>query len=126
MESRNPNKTILLVDDDIDFCDLIGNILENQGFKVVCSHSLESAAESLNTCNPSIILLDHNMPDGLGTEFLEKYKQDLENKYIIFITGEDSQELKEKAFRLGIFDFLPKPFHPSALNKIVYLAAAFN
>src|ERR1700729_928201 len=117
MENYGVNKTILLVDDELDFCFLISQTLRKQGFKVVSAHTLESAKTELAACDPTIILLDHNLPDGLGTEFLEKNKSLLERKYVIYITGDKSPELRSAATGLGIFDFLPKPFHPSALNK---------
>jgi two-component system response regulator PilR (NtrC family) len=126
MDTYVTNKTILLVDDDLDFCDLIAPILEKQGFKVITAYTLESAKVQLIAYSPSIILLDHIMPDGLGAEFLVSNKKQLENKNVIFITGDPSSDLMDKVKDLGVFDFLPKPFHPSVLNKIIYLAATFN
>ena len=119
------NKTILLVDNETDFCDLIGNALDKQGFKVIVAHTLASAITQLKTYNPSIILLDQNLPDGLGIDFIGENKSTLENKNIILISANPSTELRETAMKLGVFDFLSKPLPPSALNKVVYLAATF-
>jgi DNA-binding response OmpR family regulator len=126
MESYVTNKTVLVVDDEVDFCHMIRSVLGKQGFKVVLAHTLEFAKVQLTIHNPTIILLDHNMPDGLGTRFLQENKSALEHKHVIFITGDTSPAVKDEALKLGVFDFLPKPFHYSALNKVMYLAATFN
>ena len=119
------DKTMLLVDGEVDFCQLNANALEKQGFKVIVAHTLESAKFQLYAYNPTIILLNHKLPDGPGIEFLEKNKLVLENKHVVFMTEDSSIELRATSVKLGAFDILPKPFEPSALNKIVYLAANF-
>ena len=125
MDNYVANKTILLADDEVDFCRLIGSVLHKQGFKVVFAHSLESAKFLLLTHDPAIILLDQNLPNGLGTEFIEKNRAVLADKHIILITADPSNELRAIAMKLGVFDFLSKPFQLSALNKMIYLAASF-
>lgn len=124
-DSYVSNKTILLVDGEVDSCQLNANALEKQGFKVVVAHTLESAKFQLNAYSPTIILLDHKLPDGLGIEFLEKNKLVFENKHVVFMTEDSSTDLRAVSVKLGAFDILPKPFEASALNKIVYNAAIF-
>ena len=126
MDNYGINKTILLVDDDTDFCFLMTLLLRKQGFKVITAHTLVSAEKELIACDPNIILLDHHMPDGLGTEFIKINQFQLKGRYVIYISGEQNSVLKSELDLLDVFEFLPKPFHPSALNKIIYLAATLN
>ena len=119
-------KTVLLVDDELDFCFLVSQALRKQGFRVISAHTLESAQKELIANNPTIVLLDHHLPNGLGTTFIKKNRLLLKGKYVVYITADQNLDLKFHTIGYNIFDFLPKPFYPSTLNKIIYLAASFN
>ncbi len=119
------DKTILLINGDVDFCRLHGNALEKRGFKVLFAYTLESAQFQLITNNPHIILLDNKMPDGRGTGFLEKNKSVLEHTPVILITGDASSVPGAMAMKSETLEILRKPFPSSALNKMIYLAANF-
>ena len=120
------DKTILLINGDPDFCHLHGDELAKQGFKSIFAFTLESAQLQLNSYNPDIILLDHKLPDGPGIEFLKQNESVLEQKQVIFMTADASTASKVTAMKSGIFNILPKPFQPAALNKMIYLAAHFS
>jgi two-component system, NtrC family, response regulator AtoC len=120
------DKTILLINGDLNFCRLHGDELENQGFKVVFAHTLELATLKLNAYNPNIILLDQKLPDGSGIGFLEKNILALEHKPVILMTADESAASGNISMKPRVFEILSKPFQPSALNKLVYMAAHFS
>ena len=59
---------ILVVDDDINICDLVRMYLEKEGFEVQCSHDGVSALKSAEANNFSAIVLDIMLPSLNGIE----------------------------------------------------------
>ena len=120
------DKIILMIDGDPDFCVLQADTLGKQGFRVLLAHTLESAAFQMNAHNPSIILLDHELPDGSGFSFLEKNESALEYKSVILMTADPSAVSGVTTMIPGVINILQKPFPPDSLNMMVYLAAHFS
>ncbi len=118
-------KSILLIDDEIDFCRLVRQTLEREGFKVIIGHTFKLAKAQLDINDPSIIVMSLILADGTGNEFIIKNKSHLEYKRIIVITSDFSSASMENLKGLGVFGFLSKPFNPSVLSKMVYQAAFF-
>ena len=125
MES-NPNKRVLLVDDEEDFCEIVMRILHKSGYEVICAPTIQIATRVLSNYDPAIVLLDQNLPDGLGLNFLENNKTTLSDKQVIFITGSSSRAIIDKAISLGAFHFLTKPITSDALNKAISQAEKSN
>jgi two-component system, NtrC family, response regulator HydG len=125
VEGYVSHKFILLIDDEIDFCDLIRQTLEREGFKVIIGHTFKLAKAQLDTYDPSIIVISLILADGTGTEFIIKNKSQLEFKRIIVIGSDFPPASMENLKGLGVFGFLSKPFNPSVLSKMIYQAAFF-
>lgn len=106
----NIRKLVMAVDDEIVNREILEGILSEK-YDVLKAESAEEAFELLDkSVKPiSLILLDINMPNMNGFEFLEKLKQNEEHKRIpvIVLTSEKSYELK--SLHMGAADFLNKP-----------------
>jgi DNA-binding response OmpR family regulator len=100
---------ILIIDDEQDFCELMIRMLQREPHHVACAHNLNQAAYYLKKETPDVILLDYNLPDGNGLEFIRKSKADFEGAKIILMTADPSPERKQQAREAGIL-FLEKPF----------------
>lgn len=98
---------ILLVDDDLEFRDLLKEALEGEGHDVVCAADGLDALMRLDTFTPDVILLDLMMPKLNGFEMLLARK---DNTPVIVISAIDSEEERIKGYELGADDFLSKPF----------------
>ena len=61
-----PEKKILIIDDEVDFCLLLKAFYSRKGFEVFLSHTLKEGLQSIRTMQPDILFLDNNLPDGLG------------------------------------------------------------
>lgn len=59
-------KTVLMIDDEIDFCEMVKMSLAKQHIKVDCATSLDEGLQRLKVLQPEALLLDNNLPDGLG------------------------------------------------------------
>lgn len=67
---------ILIIDDEEDFCEAIGNYLKTRGFEVLVAFNLEQGMELLKEKKPDILILDNNLPDGKGWEHTDQLLRD--------------------------------------------------
>ena len=65
-EKPTDNRTILIVDDDLDLSMLIQDMLEDNGYASLYAASIDEAYEVLTKNKCDLILLDINLPDGTG------------------------------------------------------------
>ncbi len=69
MENHSsPQKRVIIIDDETDFCLLMKNYFLRKKFDVFIFHTLTEAMDNLEKIQPDIIFLDNNLPDGLGWE----------------------------------------------------------
>ncbi|MEG9499986.1 response regulator [Mannheimia indoligenes] len=106
---------ILLIDDDIEFTELLIELLSLEGFEVTVVHN---GQEGLNTLqsngNYDLILLDLMMPVLNGIETLKQIRQ----KYVLpvlMLSARDDQIDRILGLELGADDYLPKPFNDREL-----------
>lgn len=111
-------KKVLVIDDEKDFCELIKNILVRENFVVDCAFTLEEAEGKLRE-HPQIVLLDNNLPDGSGLDYLQMHPVPFMNSSVIVITADPADSVKEKAAREGTVAFLSKPFSVQTIRDMV-------
>jgi len=112
-------KNILVVDDDDVIrlaCELT---LKAEGLEVDLAENGKVAIQKLNEAKYDLILLDLMMPEMQGTEFLEYVSKYDENIIVIIITGFATIESAVETLKKGAYDYLPKPFTPEELRKVV-------
>jgi DNA-binding NtrC family response regulator len=112
-------KTLLVIDDEKIFCNTVREYLENDSLEVLAAHT---AAEGMDICSSrkiDIVLLDQKLPDGEGHALAPAILERNEQAKIIFITAYPSFENAVKAVRLGVHDYLSKPFDPGALKLTI-------
>lgn len=101
--------TLLLVDDDITFCDVLGRALERRGYAVRCAHSAEEALPLLHEMLPEYAVFDLKLPGASGlvlVDFLHRIKPDAR---VVVLSGYASVGTAVDAVRLGAIQFLSKP-----------------
>jgi CheY-like chemotaxis protein len=105
--------TLLLIDDDADFITTLQMSLELQGYMVTSSQNPIAGWKEMEKCQPSIILLDWEMPGMSGIEFVKLIKEDTlhRDRYIIMVTGRTGTENVVEGLDAGADDYLIKPFH---------------
>ena len=110
-------KKVLLVDDEIDFVDLISSRLESDGFRVKPAYDGEAALEKVETDRPDIIILDIIMPKINGFDVCRRLKADKKYKDIpvIMLTAKFQPSDIKFSLEVGADAYITKPFEPSVL-----------
>jgi two-component system OmpR family response regulator len=103
-------KRILIVDDEKDLCEIMRSFLISKGYDVDCANNLREAHMKWDKDPPALVLLDNNLPDGLGLDMLEANYSLLDNTRVIMMTADIFVSNRERAKKLGIDLFLQKPF----------------
>ena len=111
----SPLNTILIVEDDKLFRHMIKDALEDQNFLILESSHGQRSLEILKDYNVDAILLDLNLPDGYGLNFIKPIREQTQAPLII-ISGEDDEKKKILGFEYGADDFVSKPISPPLLS----------
>jgi DNA-binding response OmpR family regulator len=112
---------VLIVDDDETFCQLLAEVLEGRGIKVVwTTDGLEGYEMSLYEPY-DLFILDQRMPLILGTELVEELKKDNPRAKIILISAFADETLQNQSKSLGV-PVLSKPFSANRLLEAVETA----
>ncbi len=107
---------ILAVDDDEEMRDLLGNLLEGEGYEVILGSNGEEAIELAEKENPQVILLDFEMPGIDGIETCKRLKREGQTASIPIIMITAYKNKKPDAIEAGADDFVNKPFDPTELS----------
>jgi len=104
--------TILLVEDDLAIQQSLAEILELEGYKIICASDGQEAIDKLD-CNCDLILLDLMLPKRTAAEIIEEARK--KNRVpAVLLCSADSQ-IAAKAERLQVRNYIAKPFDIDAL-----------
>lgn len=108
------SKTILVVDDEKRLVSLVGDYLQQAGYRVVMAYDGREALTVARREKPDLIILDVMMPEMDGYEFLMELRKESDTP-IILLTARVEEEEKVIGLELGADDYLTKPFRPREL-----------
>jgi DNA-binding NtrC family response regulator len=111
--------TILVVDDDADIRDILGDTLNSLGARVITASNGQEGLERVNKESPELILLDIEMPVKNGLDVLREMRQRGCDATIIMITAYGTIERAVQAMQEGAFDFISKPFDLDHIAMVV-------
>jgi DNA-binding NtrC family response regulator len=119
----NTRGRVLIIDDD-EFTRLAClQALESGGFSSAAAENGHQALDIIRQESFDVALLDLKMPGLPGMEVLKRLKEESPNTAVIIITGHAAVDSVVESIKLGAFDYLPKPFTPEALIRLVEKAA---
>lgn len=108
-------KRLLMVDDDIELCELLGTYLKNEGYNVDFAHHAHTACQMLQqTLNYDLMILDIMMPDQTGLELLQQIRPTT-SLPVILLTGRGEDIDRILGLEMGADDYLSKPCNPREL-----------
>ncbi len=113
--------TILVVDDDYSIRDMLTQLLEDEGYTVVCANDGQEALSYLRQTEqpPRLILLDLMMPRMNGWQFREVQRQDplLSNIPVVILSA--GTDLQKQATLMEVSQYIGKPINLQTLLQIV-------
>jgi UDP-3-O-[3-hydroxymyristoyl] N-acetylglucosamine deacetylase len=117
---------ICIVDDQPNICSTISGILSDEGYKAVVFQDAESFWQSLDTQEPSLVLLDIWLPGVDGLELLKRLQSRFPTLPVIMMSGHAGIETAVTAIKAGAYDFMEKPLHLEVLLDKVDSAVKYR
>ena len=113
------NKSILIVDDEKDFCTVLSDSLSQDRYRVFTAFNGKMALQLAKKEKPDLMLLDIKMPGMDGIEVLRKIKKMKKEIVVIMFTGYGTLETAREAMKLGAYDYVTKPVDLFLLKSLV-------
>jgi len=110
---------ICIVDDQPHICSTISGILTDEGYNAMVFQDAESFWQSLDTLEPSLVLLDIWLPGIDGLQLLKRLQGRFPALPIIMMSGHAGIETAVSSIKAGAYDFMEKPLHLEVLLEKV-------
>ena len=101
---------ILIVEDEKNLGVTLSEYLNEQGHVTTLCESIKCAMEKLNQTIFDIALLDIGLPDGSGLELGRLISTQFKETKILFLSAQNSPDVKLEGLELGAIDYITKPF----------------
>ena len=111
-------KNILIIEDDRTLSNGISLTLKSEEYHIEQSFDLNSARQALLKEHYELLILDINLPDGSGLDFLKEFRQIQETK-VILLTANDMETDIVLGLEMGADDYITKPFSLAVLRARV-------
>jgi CheY-like chemotaxis protein len=119
--SRSEPKRILLVDDDVDFLEMLATCVAGalKSAAVETHTRPEEALESIARAAPDVLVTDLRMPEMSGIELVWWARQRVPDLPVVVVTAYGSQQLREELSRRGSMTLIDKQQAPTALPEAI-------
>jgi putative two-component system response regulator len=112
-------KSILVIEDDIDYGQMLADALENLNYKVYLSFSATGGLDIIREKKLDIILTDLKMPGINGLELAQKIVKMYLDIPIVLLTGINDLSLVKRALEIGVSDYIVKPVTVDELPVVI-------
>jgi two-component system NtrC family sensor kinase len=111
---------ILVIDDSEHVSRMLAQtVLPELGYRAAIALTAKSGLERLRARLPDLILLDLQLPDMNGLDFLRILTQEGIDVPVILMTAHGSEMIAVEAFRLGARNYLIKPFSDNEAREVI-------
>ena len=115
---------VLLVDDEKDFVEALGERMENRGMNVTTTTSATDAIAKVKAESYDAVVLDLQMPEMDGIQVLRAIKEIKPEMQIILLTGYATVEKGIEAIKMGAMDLIEKPADIAIITEKIKKAQA--
>jgi len=118
------DRTVLVVEDDMDLIGIYKEILELHKFDVQTALNGEEGVEKFKQTKPSLVIMDGDMPVLNGYEAFKQIKEIDKNANVVIVTGFPEFEPKnQEAINTGLIKVIPKPL---GVDELLDLAKKYT
>jgi two-component system, NtrC family, response regulator AtoC len=121
-----PFEKILILDDEPIVCRTLQSLLRRKRYSVATSSTLADAEKILAEDHFDMVFMDLRLPDGDGTQLLERLAKQSEAPFLVVMTGYATVESAVNCMRLGAFDYIIKPFSNSQIEITISKAEQYH
>lgn len=119
-EQATDNPNLLLVDDDITFCNVLKPALEKRNFQVTIATNIKTAMLLAERTEPEYAVIDLRIGHDSGLEMVKKLISLDDNTQIVMLTGFASIATAVEAIKLGAIHYLTKPANADEIVNALY------
>ena len=109
--------SLLIVDDDTTFCDILAKAMTKRGFNVCCAHTIDDALKNAESATPEFAIIDLKLCNESGLILVEKLTAIDPGTRIVMLTGYASIATAVEAIKLGATHYLAKPVDANEIMK---------
>lgn len=111
-------KRVLIVDDEVDLCMLLKQFLTKKNYEVHIAHTLSDGINKLNVVRPDTLMLDNNLPDGMGWDLADEIHKKYPEMNITLLSA--YQLAKDYKHKLdSSINYLEKPISLKDIEKYI-------
>lgn len=108
MDKKKAKKKVVVIDDEIDFLELLSNRLKANDYEVIAVSSGKTAMDIIERENPDAVLLDIMMPGTDGLDILRRLRSEHKDLPVFMITAFSNEERRDIAGKLNASGFILK------------------
>jgi len=116
---KQPERKLLVIDDEQNMRHMLTSLLTNSGFQVATAANGEEALAMVTGTQYDFILCDIKMPQMNGLQFLEAAADYIADSTVIMMSAYGSMETALEAMKKGAYDYISKPFKSNEVNLVL-------
>ena len=113
------SSNILIIDDDRELADMLGELLRRENFAVTQCSDADSGLAAINAATPDLLVLDVMLPGRSGFDLLRELRRSHPGLPVLMLTARGDAVDRILGLELGADDYLAKPFDPRELSARV-------
>jgi DNA-binding response OmpR family regulator len=107
---KNQNIEIVIIEDEEDILELLEYHLQKAGYETMGFTSTQNVEQFLEEEQPALLIVDRNLPNVEGSEFIAEMREKGCQTPVIFLTAKNSDKAIDEGFLRGADDYITKPF----------------
>lgn len=113
------SKKILIIDDDMDLCQLLSRFLKKNGFETEMAHTGAKGLALFKENNYDLVICDYRLGDMEGIDVLDAIRAQQASTRVLMITGYSDIKTAVEVIKRGAFDYIVKPLIPDEVLSVV-------